>query len=188
VCYFDPIWRDRSVGKQFQLTILMSALGTMISTRKPLKMTMARHQVAEEGKEGQLLAAKPPAGPHDRSATPQAAADKRAKDELDLRKQPKHSIFVTEKGAYAKNLDCDFFGTAFEVYHVSRRAKRAGGGRCVCLCVCECVRVCLYACVCVCACVFVRICVCVCGYACLSVCICVCACACVCVCVCVRVL
>ena len=158
----------------------------MISTRKPLKMTMARHQVAEEGKEGQMLAAKPPAGPHDRSATPQAAADKRAKDELDLRKQPKHSIFVTEKGAYAKNLDCDFFGTAFEVYHVSRRAKRAGGGRCVCLCVCVCVCACMHVCVCVrvCSCVYVYVCVDMRVYLCASVCVRVRVCVCVCVCVC----
>ena len=82
-----------------------NVLGTLIAARKPLKIAAARW-VAEKSETGAR-------------AGPAAGGDTVAQGR--------------EKGkdtrAYAKELDCDFFGTAFEVYNVSKRAKRLGGGR-----------------------------------------------------------
>ena len=81
-------------------------LGTLIATRKPMKIAAARRMVET----GAKVAARDP-------------AQSKEKDKLD--KEARR----VEKVAYAKELDCDFYGTAFEIYNVSKRAKRMGGGR-----------------------------------------------------------
>lgn len=101
-------------------------LSTMISARKPLKMAAARRTAAAEDSYEQLNSdTRKPAPAQGLAAAGQIlTAQKRSAIKPHKGKHP------TDKGhAYAKDLDCDFFGTAFEVYHVSKRAKRAGGGR-----------------------------------------------------------
>ncbi len=43
--------------------------------------------------------------------------------------EPRRDRQQDKERKYASELDCDFFGTAFETYRVSNRAKREGGGR-----------------------------------------------------------
>ena len=119
-----------------------SALGTLVAARKPLPMATARRAAhggrgperAENAAAGQAAAAPgggaAAAAPGAASVAAAAAthadsAHARARDSA----QPRDRRSQADKGVYANELDCDFFGTAFETYQVSKRSKRAGGGR-----------------------------------------------------------
>ena len=123
--------REAAERLQARVEELEAELGREREANAALSRDLARHQPAPTTERaaqahrpaaaGHMAAAKNLGDAGKRAAVPGRRAEKAIKARST-------NAGGSAKLDYAKELDCDFYGTAFEVYNVSKRSKRAGGG------------------------------------------------------------